>query len=416
METNLTCSLSPERVEKVRSEFPVLNQMINGSPLIYLDNAATTQKPLRVTKCITQYYNGYNSNVHRGVHQLSQLATIAYEESREKIAGFIHAAHKHEVIYTKGTTDGINMVAYAFNKKFLAVGDTVMISAMEHHANIVPWQIYGEEKEIRLKVIPINEHGELDMDAFSAMLDEKVKLVSVTYVSNTLGTVNPIKDIIRIAHQHGIPVLIDAAQAIAHIAIDVQELDVDFLVFSGHKMYGPTGIGVLYAKEKWLEQMPPYQGGGDMIKQVTFEKTTYNTLPYKFEAGTPSISAAIGLGAAIDYLQDFGIEELSAYEHELTNYTISKLLQVDGLRLIGSAKAHAGSISFIMNGHHNSDIGELLNQQGIAVRTGHHCTQPLMKIFNIRGTVRASLAIYNTHQEIDSFLGGLNKALEILRG
>lgn len=415
MNTSLTCSLSPERVERIRSEFPVLNQMINGSQLIYLDNAATTQKPLQVTKCIEAYYNGYNSNVHRGVHQLSQLATIAYEEAREKIARFINAAHKHEIIFNKGTTDGINLVAYAFNKKFLAPEDTIIISAMEHHANIVPWQIYGEEKDIKLKVIPINERGELDMTAFREMLDEKVKLVSVTYVSNTLGTINPIKDIINIAHQHNIPVLLDAAQAIAHIPIDVQELDVDFLVFSGHKMYGPTGIGVLYAKEAWLEQMPPYQGGGDMIRQVTFEKTTYNVLPYKFEAGTPSISAAIGLGAAIDYLQDLGMEALSLYEHELTCYTIDRLLQIDGLHLIGSAKDHAGSISFIVEGYHNSDIGELLNQQGIAVRTGHHCTQPLMKIFNIRGTVRASIAIYNTPKEIDAFIDGLNKALEILK-
>lgn len=415
MKNNNTVYALKENIAGIRSEFPVLHQHINGGPLIYLDNAATTQKPTRVIESLDHYYRRDNSNIHRGVHQLSQRATQAYEDARVKIARFINAAHTHEIIFNKGTTDGINLVAYCFNNKFLEKGDTVMISAMEHHANIVPWQIFGQERGVVLKVIPIHPNGELDMEAFRSMLNEKVKLISVTYVSNTLGTVNPVRDIIKIAHGHHIPVLLDAAQAIAHTAIDVQELDVDFMVFSGHKMYGPTGIGVLYAKEKWLEAMPPAQGGGDMIKQVSFEQTTYNRLPYKFEAGTPSISSAIGLGVAIDYLNHLGMDEIAAYEHELTAHLIEALLDIKELRMIGRAKDHAGSVSFVIREHHNSDIGELLNQQGVAVRTGHHCTQPLMKIFNIKGTVRASLALYNTHEEIDDFTQALKNAISILQ-
>ncbi|SHF29607.1 aminotransferase class V-fold PLP-dependent enzyme [Pedobacter caeni] len=411
----IVCNSIYKDLSKIRSEFPVLHQKVNGGPLIYLDNAATTQKPLSVIHAVDEYYQCYNSNIHRGVHHLSQKATLAYEGSRVKIARFINARYSHEIIFNKGTTDGINMMAYCFNKKFLKKGDVVLISAMEHHANIVPWQIFGQENGVELRVVPIDASGELNMDAFRSMLNEKVKLVSVTYVSNTLGTVNPVKEIIKMAHRQNIPVLLDAAQAIAHMAIDVQELDVDFMVFSGHKMYGPTGIGVLYAKETWLEAMPPHQGGGDMIKEVTFERSTYNRLPYKFEAGTPAISSAIGLGVAVDYLEAIGMPEIAAYEHELTAHLIGSLTEIEELRLIGNAKNHAGAASFVISGHHNSDIGELLNQQGIAVRTGHHCTQPLMKIFNIKGTVRASLALYNTHTEIEDFISGLKNAISILK-
>jgi cysteine desulfurase/selenocysteine lyase len=412
---DIVCNSVYKELFKIRSEFPLLHQKVNGAPLIYFDNAATTQKPLKVISTMNEYYSTYNSNIHRGVHQLSQKATLAYEESRIKIARFINARYAHEIIFNKGTTDGINMMACCFNKKFLKKGDVVLISAMEHHANIVPWQIFGQENGVELRVVPIEASGELNMDAFRSMLNEKVKLVSITYVSNTLGTINPVKEIIKMAHLQDIPVLLDAAQAIAHTAIDVQELDVDFMVFSGHKMYGPTGIGVLYAKEAWLEEMPPHQGGGDMIKEVTFERSTYNRLPYKFEAGTPAIAAAIGLGAAVDYLNALGMKEIAAYEHELTDHLIGALKEIEELRMIGTAKRHAGAASFVISGQHNSDIGELLNQQGIAVRTGHHCTQPLMKIFNIKGTVRASLALYNTHEEINDFISGLKNAISILK-
>lgn len=415
MKNHETINSLHRSIQEIRSEFPVLHQEINGSPLVYLDNAATTHKPVSVVESLTDYYYHDNSNVHRGVHQLSQKATAAYEEARAKIANFINAKHAHEIIFNKGTTDGINMVAYCFNNKFLKSGDKVMISAMEHHANIVSWQLFGQEKGVTLSVIPILPSGELDMKAFKSMLTEEVKLISVTYISNTLGTINPVREIIKIAHLHNIPVLLDAAQAIAHISIDVQELDVDFMVFSGHKMYGPTGIGVLYAKENWLEKMPPAQGGGDMIKHVSFERTTYNHLPYKFEAGTPSISSAIALGSAIDYIKRIGMDEIEEYEQDLTNYLIKELSAIKDIRIIGTAKHHAGSVSFVFEEFHNSDIGELLNQQGIAVRTGHHCTQPLMEIFNINGTVRASIALYNTHLEIDELIRGLKNAIDILK-
>ncbi|MGU3374683.1 aminotransferase class V-fold PLP-dependent enzyme [Chryseobacterium sp. M5A1_1a] len=415
MKNHETINSLQKNILEIRSEFPILHQDINGTPLIYLDNAATTQKPVSVVKSLDDYYRRDNSNVHRGVHELSQRATLAYEEARIKIAHFINAKHVHEIIFNKGTTDGINMIAYCFNNKFLKSGDQVMISAMEHHANIVSWQLFGQERGVGLCVIPILPTGELDMEAFQSMINEKVKLISVTYVSNTLGTINPIREIIETAHLNNIPVLLDAAQAIAHTDIDVQELDVDFMVFSGHKMYGPTGIGVLYAKEEWLEKMPPAQGGGDMIKHVSFENTTYNHLPYKFEAGTPSISSAIGLGEAVDYIKRIGMDAISDYEHALTTYLIQELSSIEDVRIIGTAKNHAGSVSFIVEGCHNSDIGELLNQQGIAVRTGHHCTQPLMEIFKIKGTVRASLALYNTHSEVDELIAGLKKAIHILK-
>lgn len=401
-------------IKKIREDFPILQTKVYGKPLIYFDNAATTQKPKSVLQSLEQYYTGYNSNVHRGVHLLSQQATEAYEEARKKIAAYINAQHTHEIIFTKGTTNSINLVAYTFGRKFLKAGDEVLISAMEHHSNIVPWQIICEEKNAVLKVIPINEQGELKMDAFEAMLTPKVKIVAVTYVSNSLGTINPVHDIIQKAHALDIPVLLDAAQAIQHMPVDVQELDVDFIAFSGHKMYGPTGTGILYGKEKWLDEMPPYEGGGDMIKNVTFAKTTYNDLPFKFEAGTPDISGAIALGAAVDYIQQIGIHTIEQAEEELIAYAYQKLAGIPSLRFIGDAKHRAGAISFLVGNIHPFDLGEILDKQGIAVRTGHHCTQPLMDLFNIPGTARASFAFYNTKAEVDELVKGIEKAKKML--
>lgn len=401
-------------VERIRKDFPILQTKVYGKPLIYFDNAATTQKPLSVLQTLEQYYTGYNSNVHRGVHYLSQQATEAYEEARRKIVSFINAANEHEVIFTKGTTNSINLVAYSYGRKFIGAGDEVLISAMEHHSNIVPWQIICEEKGATLKVIPINEKGELKMDEFDRLLTEKVKMVAVTYVSNSLGTVNPVREIISKAHRFNIPVLLDGAQAIQHMPLDVQELDADFIAFSGHKMYGPTGIGILYGKEKWLNAMPPFEGGGDMIKNVTFAKTTYNELPFKFEAGTPDISGAIALGAAVDYLQQTGIQAIQHAEEELIAYAYEQLSAVPSLRFIGDATHRAGAISFLVGNIHPFDLGELLDKYSIAVRTGHHCTQPLMEIFNIPGTVRASFSFYNTKSEVDELIKGIEKARRIL--
>lgn len=401
-------------VQKIRKDFPILSSTVNGRPLVYFDNAATSQKPWSVIKAIEQYYTQLNSNVHRGVHHLSQKATDAFEASRKKIAAFINAAHDYEVIYTRGTTEAINLVAHSYGKQFVQAGDTIIISSLEHHSNIVPWQILCEEKNATLKVIPINEKGELLMDAFKAMLDDGVKLVSVNYVSNSLGTINPVREIIEAAHQYNIPVLLDAAQAIQHIPIDVQELDVDFLAFSGHKMYGPTGIGILYGKEKWLNEMPPYQGGGEMIKTVTFEKTIYNELPFKFEAGTPNIEASICLSAAIDYINSIGLDNIQQYEHELVEYATEKLSAIDNIKFIGTADNKASVVSFIIKNIHPYDVGVILDKLGIAVRTGHHCTQPLMDIFGIPGTVRASFAFYNTKEEIDVLVEGVKKAVTML--
>lgn len=401
-------------IEQIRKDFPLLQTKVYGKPLVYLDNGATTQKPELVLKAMDDYYRTYNSNVHRGVHYLSQKATDAYEVVRKKVADYINAKHEHEVIFTRSTTDGINLVAYTYGKKFVKDGDSVIISAMEHHSNIVPWQMMCEDRGAKLKVIPMNEKGELLMDEFEKLLDEKVKIVSLTYVSNSLGTINPIKEIITKAHQLDIPVLIDAAQAIQHLGVDVQSLDADFVVFSGHKMYAPTGIGILYGKERWLNAMPPYQGGGDMIKTVTFEKTTYNDLPFKFEAGTPDITEAIGLGAAIDYINSIGLKKMQEREHRLFAYAHDVLHTIDGLRFIGEAKNKTASISFLVNDLHPFDVGEILDKQGIAVRTGHHCTQPVMDFFNIPGTVRASLAFYNTEEEIDKLREGIKKAISLL--
>jgi cysteine desulfurase/selenocysteine lyase len=401
-------------IKKIRNDFPILDTKVNGKPLIYLDNAATSQKPQYVLNAIEEYYSTINSNVHRGVHHLSQQATNAFELSRKKIASFINASSDHEIIFTKGTTEGINLVASCYGKKFINAGDVIIISAMEHHSNIVPWHMLCEERNAELRVIPINDKGELIMDEFKSLLDEKVKLIAVSYVSNSLGTINPVREIISLAHAQNIPVLLDAAQAIQHIGVDVQELDVDFLAFSGHKMYGPTGIGILYGKEKWLNQLPPYQGGGEMIKTVTLQKTTYNDLPFKFEAGTPNIEAAICLGAAVDYINQIGLEKIHEHEYDLLQYATEKLSEIDGLRIIGTAENKASVVSFVIHGAHPYDVGVILDQMGIAVRTGHHCTQPLMDFYCIPGTARASFAFYNTREEIDELVKGVKKAVSML--
>lgn len=401
-------------IKAIRKDFPILDTKVYGRPLVYFDNAATSQKPWPVLKAIENYYTTLNSNVHRGVHYLSQHATDAFEESRRKTASFINAAHDYEVIFTRGTTESINLVAHSYGEAFVKKGDEIIISALEHHSNIVPWQMLCEDRGATLRVIPMNDKGELQMDVFAGLLNEKVKLVAVNYVSNSLGTINPVRDIISLAHRHNIPVMLDAAQAIQHIPVDVQELDVDFLAFSGHKMYGPTGIGVLYGKEEWLNQMPPYQGGGEMIKTVSFEKTVYNELPFKFEAGTPNIEATICLGAAIDYINQIGLEKIQQYEHELLEYGTAQLSQVDKVQLVGTAAEKASVLAFNIEGVHPYDTGVILDKQGIAVRTGHHCTQPIMDFLCIPGTVRASFAFYNTREEIDALVAGVKKAVSML--
>ena len=402
-------------VEEVRKDFPILSTQVYGYPLVYLDNAATTQKPESVLRAMDDYYHTINSNVHRGVHRLSQEATEAYEAARTKIADFINARHNHEIIYTRGTTESINLVAACFGKKFLKPGDSILVSAVEHHSNIVPWQLICEDKGATLKVIPVDDQGELILDDLEQLL-QGTKLVAFNYVSNSLGGINPVQAIISAAHNHGIPVLLDAAQAVQHMEVDVQSLDVDFLAFSSHKLYGPTGIGVLYGKEEWLNQLPPYQGGGEMIKTVTFEKTTYNDLPYKFEAGTPDMAGAIGLAAAIDYIQSLGLRNIQQTEHSLMSYALDTLCQIDGFRLVGKAVAEkrAGVISFLVGDIHPFDMGEILDKQGIAVRTGHHCAQPVMDRYCIPGTVRASLALYNNRTDLDRLAAGIRKAAKLL--
>lgn len=402
-------------IEKIRTDFPILNREVNGKPLVYFDNGATSQKPQLVIDAIDKYYTHENSNIHRGIHTLSQEATNAYEIARKKLQQFINAKHEHEVIFTKGTTDSINLIASSFGKKHLKKGDEIIISTMEHHSNIVPWQMVCEEKEAILKVIPINEKGEIIFEEYLKLLSDKTKLVSVTHVSNTLGTINPIKEIIEKAHQKGALVLIDGAQAVPHTKVDVQALNCDFYAFSGHKMFGPTGVGILYGKEDLLNDLPPYQGGGDMIKTVTFEKTTYNELPHKFEAGTPNIVGGIGLGVAVDYMNAIGIDKIEAYEHELLNYATEQIKQIEGVRIIGEATKKASVLSFVVDGTHPSDIGMIIDKLGIAIRTGHHCTEPLMNRFNIPGTARASFAFYNTFEEIDIFINALNRAIKMLR-
>lgn len=397
-------------VVEVRKEFPILTRLVNGKPLVYLDNAATSQKPQAVIDALTQYYTFDNANIHRGLYFLSELATEQYESARLKVKEFINAMSVSEIVFVRGATEAINLVASSLCKaKHFKDGDEVIVSHMEHHANIVPWQLMGDRKNIKLKVIPINDAGELDIDEFEKMISEKTKLVSVVHISNALGTINPVKRIIEIAHAKKIPVLLDGAQAVPHLQVDVQELDADFYVFSGHKVFGPTGIGVLYGKTEFLEMMPPYQGGGDMIRTVTFEKTTYDDIPRKFEAGTPNIAGGIALGAAIDYLMQFDRKELADYENELLVYGTEKLSQIEGLKIIGTAKEKASVISFVIDGIHPYDIGTIIDTDGIAIRTGHHCTQPIMQRFNLPATARASFAFYNTKDEIDKLVLGIHK-------
>lgn len=402
-------------VINLRKEFPILDQTINGKPLIYFDNAATSQKPNSVINAVSEYYETINSNVHRGIHTLSERATEAYENSREKIRRFINAESSGEIVFVKGTTEGINLVASSFGNMIIEEGDEIIISQMEHHSNMVPWQNLCSQKKALLKYIPVNEKGELILDEFKEMLNEKTKLISVVYISNSLGTINPVKEIIETAHSQNIPVILDAAQAAPHQKIDVKDLDCDFIAFSGHKMYGPTGIGILYGKEKHLEKMPPYQYGGEMIKSVSYDKTEFNVLPYKFEAGTPDISGAIGLGAAVDFIEDLGHENIHKAEMELLDHANKLFSDIGGIRIIGTAKNKASVISFVMDGIHPYDTGSILDNLGIAVRTGFHCTQPLIEErFNLPGTVRASFAVYNTLEEIDELAKGLEKVKTML--
>lgn len=401
-------------IKNIREDFPALHQLIYQKPLVYLDNAATTQKPSCVIQTLKNYYEIQNSNIHRGVHYLSQQATTAFEEVRKTVQVFMNAPHSHEIIFTRGTTESINLVASSFTKKFLKKGDKILISAMEHHSNIVPWQIACEEKNAQLNVIPMDKNGELCLDEFDKMLTDNVKLIAVTHISNALGTVNPMKEIIKRAHQKNIPVLVDGAQSAPHIKIDVQDLDCDFYCFSGHKVYAPMGIGILFGKEKWLNEMPPYQGGGEMIKEVTFNKTTYNELPFKFEAGTPNVGDALGLAAAITYLNNIGLEQIHRYEDELLAYANKRLLEIEGLRFIGNAKEKKGVASFLVGNIHPYDLGTILDKLGIAVRTGHHCAQPIMEYYKIPGTVRASFALYNTKEEVDILIEGIKKAKNML--
>lgn len=400
-------------IQAIRADFPILTQTVNGKPLVYFDNAATSQKPQVVIDAILKYYAETNSNIHRGVHYLSQKATDAYEQSRQIIQKHINAQHDYEVIFTTGTTHGINIVASGFGK-FVKEGDEVMVSAMEHHSNIVPWQMLCERKGAKLVVIPMNEKGELIMEEFDRLLTEKTKIVAVNHISNALGTINPVEYIIKKAHEAGAAVLIDGAQAAPHLSIDVQALDCDFYTFSGHKACGPTGSGVLYGKEEWLNKLPPYQGGGEMIKEVTFAKTTYADLPHKFEAGTPGIAGGIVLGTAIDYLNSIGMDAIAAYEHELLEYGNQKLAEIEGVRFIGTAQNKASVISFLVEGTHPYDVGAIVDKMGIAVRTGNHCAQPVMDFFNIPGTVRASFAFYNTNEEIDALAEAVKKAQRML--
>jgi cysteine desulfurase/selenocysteine lyase len=405
----------PYDVQKIRRDFPILSRRVHGRPLVYLDNAATTQKPLAVLEAENRYYREYNSNVHRGVHLLSQQATKAYEDTRVQIQKFLNAAQPNEIIYTRGSTEGINLVAQTWGRQNIQAGDEILISAMEHHSNIVPWQMLCGEKGAQLKVIPINDAGELLMDEFKKLVTPKTKLVAVTHVSNALGTLNPVADIIQYAHSQGALVLIDGAQSVPHLKVDVQALDCDFYVFSGHKIYGPTGIGVLYGKLKHLESMPPYQGGGDMIASVTFQKTIYAKPPNKFEAGTPHIAGVIGLGAALDYVSSIGLEKITAYEHELLVYGTQVLSQIKGLRIIGTASMKGSVISFVLGEIHPHDIGTILDRQGVAIRAGHHCAQPVMERFDIPATARASFGLYNTLGEIDALARAIEKVLEVFK-
>jgi cysteine desulfurase / selenocysteine lyase len=400
-------------IAKIRADFPILKLKVHGKPLIYLDNAATSQKPRPVIDAITHYYEGTNANIHRAVHFLSEKATEEYEASRRKVKGLLNAAHAHEIIFVRGTTEGVNLVAHTYGRTHVGAGDEILVTAMEHHSDIVPWQILCEEKGAKLCVAPINDAGELQLDEFARLLSAKTKLVAISHVSNALGSINPVRRIVEMAHGHQVPVLVDGAQAVPHMKVDVQALDCDFYTFSGHKVYGPTGIGVLYGKSALLDAMPPYQGGGDMISSVTFEKTTYNKLPYKFEAGTPDIAGVIGLGAAVDYVNSIGIEKIGAHEHDLLVYATEIVSAIPGVHLVGTAKEKAGVLSFVLDNVHPHDIGTILDQEGIAIRTGHHCSQPVMDRFHIPATARASFAVYNTRAEVDALARGIRKVQEV---
>ena len=400
-------------INRIREDFPILSKKVHGKNLVYLDNAATAQKPTYVIDKVNRYYTSMNANIHRGVHALSQEATEGFESARIQIKQFINALGKNQIIFTRGTTEAINLVASSYGRWKIIEGDEIIISHMEHHSNIVPWQLLCKEKNAKLKIIPINDKGEIIYEEFERLVNERTKFISVVYVSNSLGTINPVKKIINYAHQFNIPVMIDAAQAVNHIRVDVQDLDCDFLAFSGHKIYGPTGIGALYGKVELLDAMPPYQGGGDMISKVTFEETTYNELPHKFEAGTPDIAGAIGLGAAIEYVNKIGIENIKEHEKSLLEYATKKIEEVPGLRIIGNAKDKTSVLSFVLENIHPHDIGTFLDFEGVAIRTGHHCTQPVMQRFNIPATSRASFALYNTKEEVDVLVTGLKKIIEV---
>ena len=394
-------------IQQIRVDFPILARTVYGKPLVYLDNGATTQKPRAVVEAITEEYYSVNANVHRGVHFLSQRATELHEASRETVRRFINARSTNEIVFTRGTTESINLLAYSYGEACLKAGDEVLLSTMEHHSNIVPWQLLQARKGIVLKVIPMNDRGELLLDAYRELFTERTRLVCVAHVSNVLGTVNPVKEMIRTAHSHGVPVLVDGAQSIPHMPVDVQELDADFYVFSGHKVYGPTGVGVLYGKEDWLDRLPPYQGGGEMIQHVSFERTTFNELPFKFEAGTPDYIGTTALARALDYVTALGMDRIAAHEHDLTTYAMERLRQVPGMRIFGEAAEKGSVISFLVGDIHHFDMGTLLDRLGIAVRTGHHCAQPLMQRLGIEGTVRASFGLYNTRQEVDALVDGV---------
>ncbi|WP_276966324.1 cysteine desulfurase [Bacteroides graminisolvens] len=396
-------------ITKIRADFPILSREVYGKPLIYFDNGATTQKPRCVVDAIVDEYYSVNANVHRGVHFLSQQATELHEGSRETVRRFINARTSAEVIFTRGTTEAINLLAFSFGEEFMKEGDEVIISTMEHHSNIVPWQLLAARKGISIKVIPMNDRGELLLDEYEKLFSDRTRIVSIAHISNVLGTINPVKEMIATAHAHGVPVLVDGAQSIPHIQVDVQDLDVDFFAFSGHKVYGPTGVGVLYGKEEWLDKLPPYQGGGEMIQSVSFEKTTFNELPFKFEAGTPDYIGTTGLAKALDYVSAIGLEQIAAHEHELTTYAMQRLGEIEGMRFLGEAAHKSSVISFLVGNIHPFDMGTLLDRLGIAVRTGHHCAEPLMRRLGIEGTVRASFAMYNTKEEIDALVAGVDR-------
>lgn len=402
-------------VSKIRTQFPVLHQQVNGHPLVYLDNAATTHKPKRVIDALSRYYEGYNANIHRGIHTLAEKATRAYEATREEMQRFIHARYSEEIIFTSGVTGSINLVAYSFGQAFVQAGDQIIISGLEHHSNIVPWQLLCERTGARLAVIPVTDSGELELEAYRQLLQNKTALVAVNHASNSLGTINPIKEIIDLAHQAGACVLIDGAQAAAHLPIDVQALDCDFYCISSHKMYGPTGTGILYGKKEWLEKMPPFLGGGEMIREVTFNQTTYNDLPYKFEAGTPNIADVIALREAISFIQEHDKAAMAAYEHDLLQYATAKVAALPGVQLVGTAPEKVSILAFVVDGIHHFDIGQMLDTRGIAVRTGHHCTQPLMDRYQLEGTVRASFAMYNTREEVDALAESLGRIINFMR-